>query len=107
MTYTSPIRDLTHPKLCHIINPAKKLGEHAGYFHLSDASGFWIPYQSVWKEGVVPGKGRIGEENFKKFINYVKENHPDAKLCIEANNTDFSKLDESAESIRRVVNWLK
>lgn len=90
-----------------VVEPAMNLGKHAGYFHLSDVDGNWVPYESIWTEGVVPGKGRIGEQNFMRFIKYIKSNHPDAKLCIEANNKDFSKLDESAESIKRVVNWLK
>ncbi|MCK5149964.1 sugar phosphate isomerase/epimerase [Candidatus Pacearchaeota archaeon] len=90
-----------------IISVVKKLGEHAGYFHLSDVKGFYIPHKSVWKEGIIPGQGRIGEKNFKDFIKYIKENFLNAKLCIETDNADFKKMDESAKAIEKIVRWLE
>lgn len=90
-----------------LVTSLQKLGAYTDYLHISDIQGRWIPYQSVWQEGVMPGQGRIGEEQFKRFFQYIKENYSDAGLCIEVTNQDFKNPLETEESIKKVLGWLK
>lgn len=89
-----------------LIAPVKKIGTRLAHVHVSDVEGEFIPGQSVWKEGRIPGEGRIGNEAFKKFFRYIRENHPNVGIEVEVYNDDFKNPKESEESIKRVLNWL-
>lgn len=89
-----------------LVKGAKELGNYLSFLHVSDAEGFWTPHKSIWKEGIVPGDGRIGEEQFKKFFAYIKENHPDVGINVEVFNDSFKDPKESRESMKRVLSWL-
>jgi sugar phosphate isomerase/epimerase len=90
-----------------LIESFKLLGAHAHHLHISDVTGRWIPYQSVWTEGVIPGEGRIGEEQFKRFFSYIRDNNPSIGLCVEVANKDFTKPVETEVAVRKVLDWLR
>lgn len=90
-----------------LVAPLQKLGAYAVYLHISDMQGRWVPHQSVWTEGVIPGQGRIGEEQFKKFFQYIKENCPDVGLCIEVANPDFKNPVETEIAVKQILKWLQ
>ncbi len=77
------------------------------HLHISDVSGVWIPNQELWKEGVIPGEGRIEKVAFKEFFDYVKHNFPDIGICVEVANTNFKNPAETEESLDRVLYWLE
>lgn len=89
-----------------LVAAAEQLGDYLYYLHVSDVSDRWIPYQSVWKEGVIPGDGRIGKKEFARFFRYIQKKYPDIGICIEVANTNFKNPKESAEAIKRVLDWL-
>ena len=91
----------------NLIEPIEMLGGHFGLLHANDISGYWVPYKSTWKEGVVPGDGRIGRSSFRKMFAYIKRKHPHVGISIEAYNADYKNPIESKESIIRVLKWLE
>lgn len=90
-----------------LVEPAEKLREHLYHVHINDVYGYWVPSKSVWREGVIPGDGNIGEESFRGFLTYIRGNHPDISICLEVYNADYKNPVESEESIKRVLDWLK
>ncbi|MFH1593026.1 MAG: TIM barrel protein [Candidatus Woesearchaeota archaeon] len=96
----------------NLINAAQDLGNYLTHFHISDVQGVWVPSSarkggSVWTEGIIPGKGRIGERAFADFFKHVAVSYPNGGICVEVVNKDFKNPIESEESIKRVLNWLK
>ncbi len=82
------------------------LGKKLGHIHANDVSGFWVPGESVWTEGVIPGDGNIGKKSFGRFFEYIIQAHPHIGINVEVHNTDFNNPAESEKSIKRVMNWL-
>lgn len=87
-----------------LVAPAKAIGDYLGFLHISDVSGHW-GNGGVWKEGIIPGDGRIGKTAFKKFFQHIREAHPNIGICVEVANADFSNPRESEEAIKRVIRW--
>jgi len=93
----------------NLVSPVTKLRKRVNHFHISDVKGYWKPEdeKAVWKEGVIPGEGRIGEENFRALMQYLRDKNPSARLCVEVENKNLKTLDEGKETIKRVVRWLE
>lgn len=89
-----------------LVEALKLLGNKLAYVHIGDVEGYWEPNKSVWKEGRIPGNGRIGNEQFKKFFAYLQQKHPDVGIEAEVYNADFKNPEESKESVKRIVKWL-
>jgi len=92
-----------------LLEKTKKLGRGLGHIHLSDTVNIWQPFISLVEEGVIPGKGRIGERVFKELLGYFlkySEKH-DLSILIEVHDKDFTKLAESKESFKIVMRWLE
>ena len=90
-----------------LVAGARALGEHLNFLHISDVGGFWDPYESLWTEGLVPGEGRIGDEQFEKFFDYIREEHSDISICIEVSNKDKTNPKQTIDSLVKVRNWLE
>jgi len=87
-----------------LVGAVKKLGEYLGLVHVGDISGFWKPYKLMWREGIIPGEGRLGGDSFRNFFGYIKGKYPDIGVCIEVYNKDFKDPQESKEAITRILN---
>ncbi|OGC47104.1 MAG: hypothetical protein A3A94_03610 [Candidatus Portnoybacteria bacterium RIFCSPLOWO2_01_FULL_43_11] len=86
-----------------------KFKEKISHFHISDCWGHWIPGTSVFKEGLVPGDGFLGEEQFRELFSFFKNdswNTMNYTINLEVNDSDFKNPKESRESIRRILSWL-
>jgi sugar phosphate isomerase/epimerase len=80
--------------------------KRAIHLHLSDVYGRWLPGTATFKEGLIPGEGNLGEENFRQLLQYLKDCSQPFTLTVEVNDRDFQNPEESRESLRRVLNWL-
>lgn len=92
-----------------LLNQIQKLGRGLGHIHLSDLGNVWRPYISLAEEGVIPGNGRIGEKVFKELLGYLLgyTKTQDLGIVLEIKDESFIKPEESRESLKRVVRWLK
>jgi len=91
----------------NLVHAVQTFGDHLYFLHVSDVEGYWVPYKSVWKEGIIPGEGRIGMVKFEQFFHYLKSTNIPMNICVEINNKSFDNPLESEESIRRIVGWLE
>ena len=78
--------------------------------HINDlGKETWLPDVRTFAEGLIPGDGAIGVEGYKNVMRLVKEraSAEDIVAIIEVEDKDFSELNESKESLKRVVDWLR
>lgn len=90
-----------------LINPLKTIGKYLGHIHLGDYASPWIPNKSKFLEGIVPGEGRIGKDEFKRFFEYIKENYSDIGVGIEIINENYKELTETKKCLNLICPWLK
>jgi len=83
-------------------------GEHLRHVHISDAKGYWAPYVSIAGDGLVPGQGKIGEEEFIRFFRHLRNNYDLSKVSIEAEvqDADYQNPKNRRETLKRIVKWL-
>lgn len=49
----------------------RRVEHNLSHLHLSDVLGRWIDGSSRYIEGIIPGDGNLGEENFRQLIRYL------------------------------------
>lgn len=74
--------------------------------HLSDVGGRWLPGVSLFQEGLVPGDGDLGEQNFRWFLAHIKHSKKPVILTIEVKDKDFIAREESRRAIHKIYTWL-
>jgi sugar phosphate isomerase/epimerase len=91
-----------------IVSAVDVFGDYLRHLHISDARGFWEPGKSVARDGYIPGEGKIGIEEFKRFFTHIKENYDLTKVTLEAEvqDEDYSNPINREETLKRMVNWL-
>lgn len=84
-----------------------KIEKCVAEIHLSDCYGKWLDGVSVFKEGLIPGQGNLGDHNFRDLLSYVNKCKKNIVLLIEVKDKDMANPKESEESLGKVLNWLK
>ena len=90
-----------------LLNMFKRIENRVVNIHLNDALGLWIDGTSRFKEGLIPGDGNLGEEQFRRFLSYLKTCERQFTLTLEVSDQDFKKIEESKETLKRVLAWLE
>lgn len=93
-----------------LIEAYKRIQDRVIHIHLNDAWGRWIDGVSRFEEGLIPGDGNLGKENFSQLIAFIKRYDPkySVTITVEVHDERNSKhLQNSRESFKRLVKWLK
>jgi hypothetical protein len=96
-----PYEDIKpQPKLVEL---AGKLGESLKHVHLSDFRGIWVPGESFYEEGLVPGEGEYGSE-LKEFLKFISGK--EVPVNLEVYDSDLSSAPETKKTIAYVLDIL-
>ena len=83
-------------------------GEHLVHLHINDSKGDWIPGQSIVQDAIVPGEGKIGASEYKRFFRHLNDHYDLSKIGVEAEvrDADYVTLPNRREAVRRIIDWL-
>ncbi len=89
-----------------LIEGVKAFGDYLYHLHVCDIKGYWIPKKSLCQDGVIPGRGEIGERKFKEFFKYIANEYPNIGVVAEARVSDFKNPFEFKESVKKICEWI-
>ena len=105
--------------ICHlseVLDPDQLMSELRKFepvlrhFHLSDGRGHFRPFFGpAFEEGLIPGRGKIGEKGFKNILRFllrISESR-ELGLVIEVLDKDYVESESSREALKILVEWLR
>ena len=89
-----------------LLNIFKKIEDQVCLIHLSDVYGKWLDKTCIYKQGVIPGQGNLGEKNFQSFLSYLKNCPKKIGMTLEIEDQDLKNPKQSQQALETVLNWL-
>lgn len=84
----------------------RRIEDRVAHLHLSDAYGRWISGASLFKEGLVPGEGNLGEDNFRQLLSYLQECKRPNLITFEIKDKNHRNPKELERGLIKVLSWL-
>ncbi|MFH0852553.1 MAG: sugar phosphate isomerase/epimerase [bacterium] len=90
----------------NLVNVYKQVQDVTPHIHMSDVWGIWREGTCRFREGLIPGEGNIGEENFIELVRYINASSQEISATVEVIDSDFMNPTESRSALIAIHAWV-